>query len=77
MEELDKELKELRVFVAPWEEQQCKPVRYPGAHRDWTTKQRVHMEGLTAPATYVAEDRLVGYQWEEWSLGLWVFNAPV
>jgi hypothetical protein len=26
--------------------------------------QRVHMEGLIAPATYVEEDGLVGRQWE-------------
>jgi hypothetical protein len=30
-----------------------------------------------APATYVAEDGLVGDQWEEWPLGLRVFDAPV
>ena len=30
-----------------------------------------------ALATYVAEDRLVGHQWEERPLGLRVFNAPV
>ena len=28
-------------------------------------------------ATYEAEDVLVGHQWEEWPLGLRVFNAPV
>jgi hypothetical protein len=28
-------------------------------------------------ATYVAEDGLVGHQWEERSLGLRVFNAPM
>ena len=40
--------------------------RAPG---DWTTNQRVHMEGPMALATYVGEDGLVGY--------LCVFNAPV
>ena len=30
-----------------------------------------------ALATYVAEDGLVGHQWEERPLGLRVFNAPV
>ena len=30
--------------------------------RDWTTNQRVHMEGPIALATYVAEDDLVGHQ---------------
>jgi hypothetical protein len=39
--------------------------------------QRVHTEGPMAPATYVAEDGLVGHQWEERTLGLRVFDAPV
>jgi hypothetical protein len=34
------------------------------------------MEGPMALATYVAEDGLVGHQWEE-ILGLRVFDAPV
>jgi hypothetical protein len=29
MEELEKGLKELRGFAAPWREQQCQPVRPP------------------------------------------------
>ena len=45
----------------------------PGAPRDWTTNQRIHM----ALATYVAEDGLVGHHWEEMALGLRVFNAPM
>ena len=49
------------------------PYRAP---RDWTTNQRIHMEGPMALA-YVAEDGLVGHQWEEWPLGLRVFDAPV
>ena len=49
----------------------------PRAPRDWTTNQRVHMEGPMALATYVAEDGLVGHQWEERPLGLRVFDAPV
>ena len=53
------------------------PFPRPGAPRDWTTNQRVHMEGPMALATYVAEDGLVGHQWEERPLGLRVFNAPV
>ena len=72
-----KGLKELRGFAAPWREQQCQSARCPGALRDWTTNQRVHMEGPMALATYVAEDDLVGHQWEERPLGLSVFNAPV
>jgi hypothetical protein len=49
----------------------------PGALRDWTTNQRIHMEGPMALATYVAEDALVGHQWEERPLGLRVFGAPM
>jgi hypothetical protein len=37
----------------------------PGAPRNLTTNQRVHMVGLMAPATYVAEDALISHQWEE------------
>ena len=59
MEELEKRLKELRGFAAQWGEQQCQLARPPGAHRDWTTNQRVHMEGLMALAAYVAEDNLL------------------
>ena len=44
---------------------------------DWTTNQRVHMEGPMAQAAYVAEDGLVGHQWEEQSLRLRVFHAAV
>ena len=47
------------------------------APRDWTTNLRIHMEGPMAPATYIAEDGLVGYQWEEQSLCLRVSDAPV
>ena len=49
----------------------------PGAPRDWTTNQRIHMERPMALAMYVAEDGLVGHQWEVRPSGLWVFNAPV
>jgi hypothetical protein len=34
MEELEKGLKELRVFAAPWKEQQCQQARSPGAPGD-------------------------------------------
>jgi hypothetical protein len=37
----------------------------PGAPGDWTTNQRVHMERPMTLDTYVAEDGLVGCQWEE------------
>ena len=39
--------------------------------------QKVHMERPMALAAYVAEDGLVGRQWEEWPLGLRMFDAPV
>jgi hypothetical protein len=35
------------------------------------------MERLMALAAYVAEDDLVGHQWEERPLGLRLFDAPV
>ena len=65
LEELEKVLKELEGFAAPWRKQQCQPARPREALRDWTTNQRVHMEGHMALAAYVAEDGLVGLQWEE------------
>ena len=77
MEELEKGLKLLRGFAAPWREQQCQLARSPEFPRVWITNQRVHMEGPMAPAAYVAEDDLVGHQWEERSLGLRVFDAQV
>ena len=77
MEELEKGLKELRGFAAPRREQQCQLTRHPRALGDWTTNQRVHMEGPMALASYVADDALVGHQWEEWPLGLRGFDAPV
>jgi hypothetical protein len=77
MEDLEKGLKELRGFAATWREEQCQQARSPGTPGDWTTNQRIHMDGPMALATYVAEDGLVRHQWEEWPLGLRVFNAPV
>ena len=53
------------------------PARSPGDPRDWTTNQRIHIEGPMAPAAYVAEDGLLRHQWEERALGLRVFNEPV
>jgi hypothetical protein len=37
MEELEKGLKELRGFVAPWGKQQCQQGRTSGALRDWNS----------------------------------------
>jgi hypothetical protein len=75
MEELEKELKELMVFAVPWRDQKYQQTRFPGAPGDWTTNQRVQMEQPMALATYVEEDGLVGYQWEERTLGLRVFDS--
>jgi hypothetical protein len=44
MKELEKGLKELRGFAAPWREQQCQQARSPGAPGGWTINQRIHME---------------------------------
>jgi hypothetical protein len=81
MEELQKGLNELRWFAAPWGEQQCQQAdtspTCPGVPRDWFIKQIVHMEGPITPIADVAEDGLVGYQWEEQPLGLRVFDAQV
>ena len=77
VEELEKGLKELRGFAALWREQQCQQTRPLRAARDWTTNQRIHVEGPMALAAYVAEDGLIGHLWEERPLDLRVFNAPV
>ena len=78
---LEKELKELRGFATPWREQQCQLARpSPNPHlapRDGTTNQRMHIEGHMALAKYVAEDGLVGHQWEDWPSGLKVFDVPM
>ena len=48
----------------------------PRAPGDLTTNQSTH--GTThRTAAYVAEDGLVGHQWEERPLGVRVFNVPV
>ena len=67
MEELEKELEELKGFTALWGDLELQGLDY---------QQRVHMEGPVALASYV-EDGLVGHQWEERPLGLRVFDAPV
>jgi hypothetical protein len=38
--------------------------------------KKIHMEGPMIPAAYVAEDGLVGYQWEERPLVLRGLDAP-
>jgi hypothetical protein len=49
----------------------------PRAPGDWATNQRIHMDQPMAPAAYMAEDGLVGHQWEERPLSLRVFDDPV
>jgi hypothetical protein len=49
----------------------------PQSSLDWTIDQRIYMEGPMVLAAYVAEDDLVGHQWEQRPLFLWVFDAPV
>jgi hypothetical protein len=62
MEELEKGLMKLRGFAATCAEQQCQLISSPGAPSDWTTNQRIHMEGPIAMAAYVAVDGLIGHQ---------------
>ena len=59
-------LKELTGFAIPWREQQSQLARHPGTPRDWTTNQRIHMEGPMALAAYVAEDGLFILLIREW-----------
>jgi hypothetical protein len=45
MEEIEKGLKDLRGFAAPWWEQQYQEARTPGAPRNWTiNKKNTHRE---------------------------------
>jgi hypothetical protein len=54
----------------------CNPTGRTTISTNQTTNQRVHMEGPMAPAAYVAEDGLVGHQWEEKPLVIWRLDAP-
>jgi hypothetical protein len=72
MKEREKGLKEQRGFSAT-----VSTVQNPGAPGNWSTNQRIHIEWPMVLSTYVAEDGLVGHQWEERPSGLRVFNAPV
>jgi hypothetical protein len=51
-------------------EQQCQLVRAMELLGTGAPNHIVHMEGPRALVAYVAEDDLVGRQWEEWPLGL-------
>jgi hypothetical protein len=72
MEDLEKGMKELRGFAAPWKEHQCQQARSPAAPGDWTTNKRIYIEEPMAPAAYMAENGLVGHQCGERFLCLMV-----
>ena len=75
MEELEKGLKELRGCTSPRREQHCQQAIFL---RDWTTSQRIHVEGPVCGAGCTCgRGWLVGHQWEERPLGLRVFDVPV
>ena len=48
---MEKGLKELRGFAAPMERATVSTDQNPWSSQDWTTNQRVHMEGPMALAT--------------------------
>ena len=50
---------------SPLGEQQYELTSIPRASWESTINQRKHMVGLLSPAAYVAEDGLIGHQWEE------------
>jgi len=74
MEELEKELKELKGFATP---KTNKNINQPEPPELLGTIPRVHRDGCLAPAAYVAEDGLGGHQWEERPLVLSRVDAPV
>jgi hypothetical protein len=57
--------RELKGTEAPYEEHQYKLTSTPRAPWNYITNQRKHIVELVALAIYVAEDDLVGHQWEE------------
>jgi hypothetical protein len=57
--------RELKGSEAPQEEHQYELTSIHRALWNYTTNQRKHMVELVALAVYVAEDGLVGHQWEE------------
>jgi|UPI0000F4AC7A hypothetical protein len=73
MEELEKELKELREFTAPWGETVSRS-QTPWSSQGLDHKPK-HTHGGTHGSGLICG--LVGHQWEEWPLGLRVFDAPV
>ena len=59
MEELEKGLKELRGFAAPWGEQQGQLARYPQSSQGMDHQPK---ESPMPLAAYVAEDGFIGHQ---------------
>ena len=65
MEEMEKGLKDLRGFAAPWPDPQ-------------SSRGQEHQVKNTHGAGHTCgEDGFVGHQWEQRPSGLMVFNAPV
>ena len=70
MKELEKVPRELKGSEAPQEENRYELTSTPRAPWNYTTNQSKHMVELGAIAVFVAEDGLVGHQWEERSFVL-------
>jgi hypothetical protein len=62
MKEIEKVLKKLKGFAAPYVEQ-YELTNTPRASWVQSTFQRKHMVGLMTLAAYAAEDGLVSHQW--------------
>lgn len=77
MEELEREWRSFRGLQSHGGSNSVNRLDSPGVAREWTTNERIHMEGPMMLTTYVAKDGLVGHQWEERPSGLRVFSAPV
>jgi hypothetical protein len=65
MKVLEKVLKELKGFCSPLGGLQYELTSNNRAPRDKTTNQIKHTERLMALAAYIADNGLVGHQWEE------------
>jgi hypothetical protein len=80
MMEMEKGLKVLRGFAAPWREQQCQKARRPPRnswglnHQPKNTYEVTHGTGHICDR---AENGLIGHQQEERLLALRVINAQV
>jgi hypothetical protein len=78
IEELEKELKELKGLLSLWGEQQRQLARPPVLQGTRPlTKYYTWRDSWFWPYMYVAEDGLVGHEWQEWLLALSGFRVPV